>query len=95
MEKLLIALGYKKKMLIEKTRRLYKLGGCEVALDYLKLLGEYVEIEGPGEKEIHEVQKCLSYRIWVENEENLTDKEMEMLIHMFGFKKGDKKCGNM
>ena len=59
MEKLLIALGYKKKMLIEKTRRLYKYGGCEVALDYLKLLGEFVEIEGPGEKEINEVQKSL------------------------------------
>jgi predicted adenylyl cyclase CyaB len=59
MEKLLIALGYKKKMLIEKKRRLYKYGGCEVALDHLKLLGDFVEIEGPGEKEINEVQKSL------------------------------------
>ena len=59
MKELFAALGYKKTMQIEKIRRLYKYGGCEVALDNLKLLGYFVEIEGPDEKVINNVQKTL------------------------------------
>ena len=58
-EKLLSALGYEGKLSVEKKRRLWKLGGCEVALDRLKVLGGFVEIEGPDDESITEVQKSL------------------------------------
>jgi len=58
-EKLLSALGYEGKLSVEKKRRLWKLGGCEVALDQLKVLGDFVEIEGPDDKQIAHVQENL------------------------------------
>lgn len=57
--KLLSALGYEKRLTVEKKRRLWRLGGCEVALDRLEALGYFVEIEGPNDKEINNVQKAL------------------------------------
>jgi len=56
-EKLLLALGYKKVITVEKTRRLWRLSECEVALDSLPLLGDFVEIEGPDDETISNVQK--------------------------------------
>lgn len=56
---LLEALGFEKKLTVQKKRQLWRLMGCEVALDELPLLGEFVEIEGPGEEQIAEVQKKL------------------------------------
>jgi len=58
-KKLLSALGYEKVMVIEKKRRLWKLGGCSVALDQLPLLGAFVEIEGPDDETITDVQQRL------------------------------------
>lgn len=58
-EKLLAALGYKKVVTVEKTRRLWRLSGCEVALDSLPLLGDFVEIEGPDDETINGVRKSL------------------------------------
>jgi adenylate cyclase class 2 len=58
-QKLLLALGYKEVLVIEKKRCLWLLGGCEVALDQLPLLGDFVEIEGPDDEQIAEVQKSL------------------------------------
>jgi adenylate cyclase, class 2 len=58
-EKLLGALGYRKVFTIEKTRRLWRFGGCEVALDKLPLLGDFVEIEGPDDERIADVQNSL------------------------------------
>lgn len=58
-EKLLSALGYKKVLTIEKKRRIWQIGECEVALDELPLLGEFVEIEGPDEEKIADIQKSL------------------------------------
>lgn len=55
-EKLLSELGYKKRLVIEKKRRLWRVGRCEVALDELTGLGNFVEIEGPGSEEIAAVQ---------------------------------------
>jgi adenylate cyclase, class 2 len=55
-QKMLSALGYKKVLVVEKTRRAWQLGGCEVALDRLPLLGDFVEIEGPDEEKIAAVQ---------------------------------------
>jgi len=58
-EKLLSALGYEKVLVFEKKRRIWRLGGCEVALDELPVLGCFVEIEGPDEKKISNVQRDL------------------------------------
>jgi len=58
-QKLLSALGYEQILVIEKNRRLWHLGGCSVALDRLPLLGDFIEIEGPDDKTIAEVQKSL------------------------------------
>jgi adenylate cyclase class 2 len=58
-EKLLSALGYEKVSVIEKQRRLWQLGGCEVALDSLPFLGDFVEIEGPDDERIATVQRSL------------------------------------
>lgn len=55
-QKLLSALGYEKVMVVEKKRRLWQLGGCSVALDELPLLGAFVEIEGPDDEAITNVQ---------------------------------------
>ncbi len=58
-EKLLLALGYEKVLVFEKKRRIWRFGGCEVALDELPLLGSFVEIEGPDGEIIADVQKKL------------------------------------
>ncbi len=58
-KEILSALGYVERLIVEKTRGFWKLGGCEVALDTLKLLGNFIEIEGPDEKVISGVQKSL------------------------------------
>lgn len=58
-EQLLAALGYKPALVFQKKRRVWLLGGCEVALDELPLLGKFVEIEGPNEKKIAAAQKKL------------------------------------
>jgi adenylate cyclase, class 2 len=58
-EELLAALGYERKLCVVKKRRLWRLGGCEVALDELAMLGTFVEIEGPDDTRIADVQKIL------------------------------------
>ncbi len=57
--KLLSALGYEQSLVVEKKRRLWQLGDCEVALDRLPLLGDFVEIEGPDEEKIANAQENL------------------------------------
>ncbi|MEE9370226.1 MAG: class IV adenylate cyclase [Sedimentisphaerales bacterium] len=57
--KLLLALGYEQVLIVEKKRRLWQFDNCEVALDQLPLLGEFVEIEGPNEEKIVAVQNTL------------------------------------
>ncbi len=58
-QRLLHALGYQEILVVEKKRRLWQLGKCEVALDQLPQLGHFVEIEGPDSETIAEVQKRL------------------------------------
>jgi adenylate cyclase class 2 len=58
-EMFLAAIGYKKTLIFQKKRRVWRLDRCEVALDELPLLGKFVEIEGPGERKIAAVQKKL------------------------------------
>jgi adenylate cyclase class 2 len=57
--KLLSVLGYEQVLVVEKKRCLWQLEGCEVALDNLPDLGDFVEIEGPDEKNIAKVQNIL------------------------------------
>ena len=57
--KLFTALGYEMVLAIEKRRLIWRLGNCEVALDELPLLGNFVEIEGPDEEKIEDVQRSL------------------------------------
>ncbi len=57
--KLLAALGYEHVLTVEKKRRLWHLGRCDVCLDELPGLGSFVEIEGAGESEIANIQKKL------------------------------------
>jgi adenylate cyclase class 2 len=56
---LLSALGYEKALVVEKKRRLWRLGRCGIGLDELPLLGSFIEIEGPDDKTITDVQSSL------------------------------------
>ena len=56
---LLSALGYEKALVVEKKRRLWRLGGCSIGLDELPLLGSFIEIEGPDDETITDVQSSL------------------------------------
>ncbi len=58
-QRLLSALGYEKVLEVEKKRRVWRLGDCIVALDQLPLLGSFVEIEGPDDERIDDLQKTL------------------------------------
>ncbi len=90
-EELLSALGYKKAMVFEKRRRLWQVGQCLVALDELPLLGGFVEIEGPSEEKISDVQGDLglanlphitqSYALLIEEKlRQLGKKEREVFL---------------
>jgi len=57
--RLLSALGYEKVLVVEKKRRVWRLGDCEIALDRLPLLGDFVEIEGPDGEKIAHAQRTL------------------------------------
>jgi adenylate cyclase class 2 len=54
MEGILLRLGFTRTAVVEKTRETYRVEGTSVALDEVKGLGSFVEIEAPsglGEKE--------------------------------------------
>ena len=57
--KLLSALGYEQVLVVEKRRCLWRFGDCEIALDRLPLLGDFVEIEGPDDEKIADAQRSL------------------------------------
>jgi adenylate cyclase class 2 len=56
---LLSELGYEEVFVLEKKRRVWRLGCCSVALDRLPLLGGFIEIEGPDEVSIADAQRNL------------------------------------
>ncbi len=58
-EKLLSGIGFNKALTVEKKRSVWRFGGCEIGLDSVALLGDFVEIEGPSEEKIADVQKKL------------------------------------
>ncbi|MBP8303948.1 MAG: class IV adenylate cyclase [Phycisphaerae bacterium] len=59
MDQLLTALGFRRALVVSKTRRLWRMGPCLVALDDVAGLGTFVEVEGPGDQAICAVQKAL------------------------------------
>ena len=60
MEKMLTSLGYNRVLVVEKKRKTWRYRDCVVALDELPLLGEFVEIEGPDDEKISDVQNELA-----------------------------------
>lgn len=58
-EKIVQAIGFEKIVTVEKERTIWRLNSCEVCLDEVTLLGSFVEIEGPDQQKIEEVQKRL------------------------------------
>lgn len=59
-EGLLGALGLKRVLVFEKLRRVWRLGDCEIALDTLPSLGDYLEIEGISEAAVRAAQAKLA-----------------------------------
>ena len=58
-KQLLTALGYEKQFLVEKTRDLWRLDNCEIALDQVDKIGTFVEIEGPNTETIENAKQKL------------------------------------
>ena len=52
-------LGYEKLIVVEKRRQMWGFGGCEVCLDDVKLLGTFVEVEGPTAQDVEAVMDKL------------------------------------
>jgi len=59
MSQILLSLGMKTNIVIEKKRDVWKYGGCEVCLDELPHLGSFVEVEGENADDISAVLKTL------------------------------------
>jgi predicted adenylyl cyclase CyaB len=56
---LLKMLGFEQKFLFEKRRDTWQLDGCLIELDTLPHFGNFLEIEGPSEQTVQEVQRKL------------------------------------
>jgi adenylate cyclase class 2 len=52
-------LGYETRIIVKKTRQTWRACGCVVALDRVERLGHFVEIEGPDQEAIADVQRRL------------------------------------
>ncbi len=52
-------LGYRERLTFEKKRSLWEFADCKIALDELPLLGKFIEIEGPNDILIEDIQKQL------------------------------------
>ncbi len=57
--RLLEALGYRPVLTFEKRRRLWRHTGCEVVIDSLPYIGDFLEIEGPSQEEVFGVRDKL------------------------------------
>jgi len=57
---LLTLLGFGENFLFEKRRESWRLGACKIELDELPFIGTFVEIEGPSEEAIRDVQERLA-----------------------------------
>jgi len=55
----LVALGYQPVLSFEKRRRQWELDGCEVDIDEMPYIGQFLEIEGPSEQLVMAVREKL------------------------------------
>lgn len=53
------ALAFQARLTVKKTRQAWRYKACQVGLDHVPQLGYYVEIEGPDNRHILQVQKDL------------------------------------
>ncbi len=58
-DQILNGLGFVSTLTVEKKRQLWQLAGCEVSLDTVEGLGNFVEIEGPDVDTVEKVRKLL------------------------------------
>lgn len=58
-QQLFAALGYLPAITVEKQRSVWILDDCQIALDQVKNLGSFVEIEGPDEKKVSQAKNKL------------------------------------
>ena len=56
---MLAALGYEVILSFQKRRSTYRLGSCLIELDDLPLIGPFVEIEGPSERQVFALARKL------------------------------------
>jgi len=73
---LLDRLGYPLAVSYEKRRTSWQLDDCQVELDRVPLLGDFVEIEGPSEESVANAQD----RLGVKDGEHFTDSYITMLL---------------
>ena len=57
--RLFAALGYEPVLTFEKRRRSWRYRDCQVVIDTLPYLGDFVEIEGPSETSVLSARKAL------------------------------------
>ena len=69
------ALGYYKRLIVDKQRTLWRLDGCEVCLDEVTQLGTFIEVEGPDEAVIESVLTELN----LQNEPHIQDSYAALL----------------
>jgi len=82
MEEILLRLGFTRTAAVEKTRETYRVEGTYIALDEVKGLGSFVEIEAPpglGEKEAIALIGRVREELGVEGEET-TLSYLEMIL---------------
>lgn len=56
---LLTALGFAEQIRFEKRRQRWRLDDCTIELDELPHIGQFIEIEGPGEESVMKVRRKL------------------------------------
>ena len=78
-EQLLLALGYKRAVVVEKEREVWIVSDCKVALDKLGQLGTFVEIEGDSDSSISKVQRDIG----LENLPHITKTYAELIRETF------------
>ena len=77
MEKIFEALGYEKRITLEKKRSIWQIDDCHVCLDELPRLGCFVEVEGQNESTISDVLKKLE----LQDKPHVTDGYASMMRH--------------
>jgi len=87
-ENIFEAMGYHKRMTVEKQRSLWRLDSCEVCLDELPDLGCFVEVEGPEEETISSVLAKLN----LHNQPHISKGYASMTAQILKLKQTENSC---